>query len=58
MKDKIIETLFKAWEFIKATIALIFIAFIFSLVCFLTISALYLSLWSFDYLFLGGAIFG
>jgi hypothetical protein len=58
MKDKIIEILKSVWVFIEAVSALVLLAFIFSLICFLAISAVGGALWLFDYLFLGGVIFG
>ena len=58
MKDKIKEIVEGAWEFIKAVLALVLVAFLFSIICFLAISAVGGALWLFDYLFLGGVIFG
>lgn len=58
MKDKIIEILNSIWVFIQAVLALALLAFIASLVLFLAISAVAGALWLFDFLFLGGVIFG
>ena len=58
MKNKIKEILESVWVFIQAISALIGLAFIFSLILFLGISAVAGALWCFDYLFLGGVIFG
>lgn len=58
MKNKIIEILNSIWEFIEAVSALVLLAFIFSLICFLAISAVGGALWLFDFIFLGGVIFG
>ena len=58
MKDKINEIVESIWVFIQAVVALVLVALIFSFVCFLAISAVSLALWCFDFLFLGGVIFG
>lgn len=58
MKDKIIEILKSIWVFIEAVSALVLVAFLFSLILFLGISAIAGALWLFDFLFLGGVIFG
>lgn len=58
MKNKIIEILNSIWTFIDAVSALVLLAFIFSLILFLAISAVGGALWLFDFLFLGGVIFG
>lgn len=58
MKNKIKEILDSAWVFLQAISALVCLAFIFSLILFLGISAIAGALWCFDYLFLGGVIFG
>lgn len=58
MKDKIIEVLKSIGAFIEAVSALVLLAFIFSLILFLAISAVGGAVWLFDYLFLGGVIFG
>lgn len=58
MKDKIIEILQSIWAFMQAVSALVFLAFIASLILFLIISAVFGAVWCFDYLFLGGVIFG
>ena len=58
MKDKIIEILTSIWVFIQAISALVMLAFIFSLILFLGISAMAGAVWLFDFLFLGGVIFG
>jgi hypothetical protein len=58
MKDKIIEILKSIGVFIEAVSALVLLAFIASIILFLAISAIAGALWCFDYLFLGGVIFG
>ena len=58
MKNKIKEIAGSAWVFIQAVAALVFVAFIFFLILFLGITAVAGALWCFDYLFLGGVIFG
>lgn len=58
MKDKIIKILNSIWVFIDAISALVLLAFLFSIVCFLAISAIAGALWLFDFIFLGGVIFG
>ncbi len=58
MKNKIIEILNSIWTFIEAVSALVLLAFIFSLILFLAISAVGGALWLFDFIFLGGVIFG
>lgn len=58
MKDKIIKTLNSIWVFIEAVSVLVLLAFIASLILFLAISAVAGALWLFDFLFLGGVIFG
>ena len=58
MKNKIKEIAESIWVFIQAVSALVLLAFIFSLVCFLAISAVAGALWLFDFIFLGGVIFG
>lgn len=58
MKDKFIETLQSIWVFIQAVSALVLLAFIASIILFLGISAIAGALWLFDFLFLGGVIFG
>ncbi|MBR5144375.1 MAG: hypothetical protein IKW53_04925 [Clostridia bacterium] len=58
MKNKIKKIAESIWTFIQATSALILLAFIFSLILFLAISAVGGALWLFDFLFLGGVIFG
>ncbi len=58
MKDKIKKTAESIWVFLQAISALVGLAFIFSLILFLGISAVAGALWCFDYLFLGGVIFG
>lgn len=58
MKDKIKKIAESIWAFIQAVSALVFLAFIASLILFLIISAVFGAVWSFDYLFLGGVIFG
>lgn len=58
MKNKIKEILQSIWIFIQAVSALVGLALIFSLTLFLTISAIGGAVWLFDFLFLGGVIFG
>lgn len=58
MKDKIKKIAESIWVFIQAVSALVCLAFIFSLILFLGISAVAGALWCFDFLFLGGVIFG
>lgn len=58
MRDKVIEILNSIWTFIEAVSALVLLAFIFSLILFLAISAVGGALWLFDFIFLGGVIFG
>jgi hypothetical protein len=58
MKNKIIEILKSIWVFIQAVSALVVLAFLLSIICFLAISAVGGAVWLFDYLFLGGVIFG
>lgn len=58
MKDKIKKIAESIWVFIQAVEALILLAFIAFLILFLTISAIGGAVWLFDFLFLGGVIFG
>lgn len=58
MKDKIKKISEGIWVFIEAVSALVLVAFLFSIICFLAISAVGGAVWLFDYLFLGGVIFG
>ena len=58
MKNKLKKLAEGIWTFIEAVSALVLVAFLFSLILFLGISAIAGALWLFDYLFLGGVIFG
>ena len=58
MKDKIKKIAEGIWTFIQATSALVLLAFIASLILFLAMSAIFGAVWLFDFLFLGGVIFG
>lgn len=58
MKKKIKKILKSIGAFLDAVSALVLLAFIFSLILFLAISAVGGAVWLFDYLFLGGVIFG
>ena len=58
MKEKIKEIAQSIWVFIQAVSALVGLALIASIVLFLIISAIFLAVWCFDKLFLGGVMFG
>ena len=58
MEKKIKEILESIWVFIQAVGSLILLAFIASIILFLAISAIAGAVWLFDFLFLGGVIFG
>ena len=58
MKDKIKKIAESIWVFIQAVGALICLAFIASIILFLAISSIAGAVWLFDFLFLGGVIFG
>ena len=58
MKDKIKEIAESIWVFIQAVAALVCLAFIAFVVLFLAITAIFGAVWLFDFLFLGGVIFG
>ena len=58
MKNKIKKIAEGIWTFIQATSALVLLAFIASIILFLAMAAIFGALWCFDFLFLGGVIFG
>lgn len=58
MKDKIIKISESIWTFLEALSALALVAFLFSIICFFAISAVGGAVWLFDFIFLGGVIFG
>ena len=58
MKNKIIKIAESIWVFIQALAALSCLAFIASIILFFAISAVGGAVWLFDFLFLGGVIFG
>ncbi len=58
MKEKIKEIAESIWIFIQAVSALVGLALIASIVLFLAFSAIFLAVWGFDKLFLGGVMFG
>lgn len=58
MKDKIKKIAKGIWTFIQATSALVLLAFIASIILFLAMAAIFGAVWLFDFLFLGGVIFG
>ena len=58
MEKKIKEILESIWVFIQAIGSLILLAFIASIILFLAISSIAGAVWLFDFLFLGGVIFG
>lgn len=58
MKDKIKKIAESIWAFIQAVSALACLAFIASIILFFAISAVAGAVWLFDFIFLGGVIFG
>lgn len=58
MKHRIKEIAENIWDAVCGIAGMIYLAFIFCLLCFLAITAVFGALWCFDKLILGGVIFG